>query len=203
MRMDLYTQGLMSARQALLDDLAKQTAAVHKQVEKLNALLAEHGAIVAPPSPAAPKSPRGAPGNGKRRGRPPGKKAAAAAPVVIDAPVEADASAATPAVRRGRKPGRKPGAKKAAAKKGAAKPGRGSGKFNVTAAVRDLVAGFGGKSFTVGDVREAFEKAHPGVLATLNRIALSLALQSMGRSGQVKTSRDPANPRQNIFTAVS
>jgi len=74
--------------------------------------------------------------------------------------------------------------------------------FNTTAAVRALVAGMK-KPFTVADLREQFEKEHPGVLATLNRVALSLAMQSLGRKGEVTSKKDPKGGLGNIFTKTA
>lgn len=112
-------------------------------------------------------------------------------------------SIATPAKRRGRKPASEA---KAAAP---AKPGRPKGKrgkrassdFNATAAVRAIVAETKGP-FTVGELRDEFEKRHPGVLAKLNRVVLSLAMQSLGRRGEVSSKKDP-NGRGNLFTKTA
>ncbi len=173
--MKSFTDSLLSARAALIDEITKQTAKLRQRVSQIDALLAENE---------------------------------------VDVSTLADAgSAEAPQKRRGRKPGRKPGkrgpkpksvdAPEKAAK--AEKNGRGRKKrasgFNATGAVRAIVADMK-KPFTVGDLREEFEKRHPGVLATLNRIVLSLALQSLGRKGEVSGKKDP-NGKGNIFTKTA
>lgn len=106
----------------------------------------------------------------------------------------------------GKKRGRKPGSGKAAAEakepkiKKARKTREKSG-INVTAAVRGVVAEI--KSpFNVGTLRDEFEKRHPGVLASLNRVALSLAMQSLGRKGEVTSKKDP-NGKGNLFSKTA
>lgn len=106
----------------------------------------------------------------------------------------------------GKKRGRKPGSVNKAATVKEPKPkkgrkGRGKPGFNVTAEVRRAVAGI--KSpFNIATLRDEFEKLHPGVLATLNRVALSLAMQSLGRKGEVTTKKDP-NGKGNLFSKTS
>jgi hypothetical protein len=100
----------------------------------------------------------------------------------------------------GKAPGKKRGPKPAAAKKKTRKT-RGKSGFNLTAAVRATVAGI--KSpFNIATLRGEFEKLHPGVLPTLNRVALSLAMQSLGRKGEVTTKKDP-NGKGNLFSKTS
>ncbi len=110
-------------------------------------------------------------------------------------------SIGAPAKRRGRKPSTEP--------KVPGKPGRPKGKrgkraqtdFNATAAVRAIVADTKGP-FTVKELRDEFEKRHPGVLAKLNRVVLSLAMQSLGRRGEVTSKKDP-NGKGNLFTKTA
>lgn len=116
---------------------------------------------------------------------------------------------AAPAKAAGKKRGRKPGSgkQKVAAESKAPKADKKTRKarnksgFNVTAAVRGVVAEI--KSpFNVGTLRDEFEKRHPGVLATLNRVALSLAMQSLGRKGEVTSKKDP-NGKGNLFSKTA
>lgn len=109
----------------------------------------------------------------------------------------------------GKKRGRKPGSgKKAAASESAPKEGkkktrkaRNKSGINVTAAVRGVVAEI--KSpFNISTLREEFEKRHPGTLATLNRVALSLAMQSLGRKGEVTSKKDPEG-KGNLFSKTA
>ncbi len=171
--MKSFIDNLLSARAALIEEIAKQTAKLHQRVSQIDALLAENDVDVSslPQSGEAPAK--------KRRGRRPGSSSKAAA--------ASEAASSKPA-------GKKAKAKKAGRKK------RGEG-FNATAAVRAIVADFD-KPFTVADLREEFEKRHPGVLATLNRIVLSLALQSLSRKGEVSGKKDP-NGKGNIFTKTA
>ena len=106
-------------------------------------------------------------------------------------------SISAPAKRRGRKPGVEPKVGRPTGKRGK----RSHMDFNATAAVRAIVADTKGP-FTVGDLREEFEKRHPGVLARLNRVVLSLAMQSLGRRGEVTSKKDP-NGKGNLFTKTS
>lgn len=78
---------------------------------------------------------------------------------------------------------------------------RNSSGFNITGAVREVVAGMN-SSFNIATLRTEFEKRHPGVLVTLNRIALSLAMQSLGRKGEVKTKKDP-HGKGNLFSKTN
>jgi hypothetical protein len=106
----------------------------------------------------------------------------------------------------GKKRGRKPGSGKAAAeakdpKIKKARKAREKSGINVTAAVRGVVAEI--KSpFNVSTLRDEFEKRHPGVLASLNRVALSLAMQSLGRKGEVTSKKDP-NGKGNLFSKTA
>ena len=113
---------------------------------------------------------------------------------------------ANPGKAAGKKRGRKPGAAKAdgavttpKAKKG--RKVRGKPGFNVTGAVRGVVAEIK-TPFNIATLRDEFEKRHPGVLVTLNRVTLSLAMQSLGRKGEVTTKKDP-NGKGNLFAKTS
>ncbi len=108
----------------------------------------------------------------------------------------------------GKKRGRKPGSGKKVVAERAPKEGkkkarktRGKSGINVTAAVRSVVADI--KSpFNISTLREEFEKRHPGTLATLNRVALSLAMQSLGRKGEVTSKKDPEG-KGNLFSKTA
>lgn len=111
-------------------------------------------------------------------------------------------SVANPGKAAGKKRGRKPGAAKAKDETNAPKAKRGRkvrGKpgFSVTGAVREVVAGMK-TPFNIATLRDEFEKRHPGVLATLNRVTLSLAMQSLGRKDEVTTRKDPKG-KGNLF----
>ena len=179
--MKSFTSSLLSARAALVEDLNKVSASLRQKISQIDALLADHdvdvAALGAVEGTAAPK---------KRRGRKPGSKNA-----------KTLAAAAGEAPVKEKKAGK---AKKAPKAKKAGRRKRGDG-FNATGAVRAIVAEMK-KPFTVGELREEFEKRHPGVLATLNRIVLSLALQSMGRKGEVTGKKDP-NGKGNLFTKTA
>lgn len=114
--------------------------------------------------------------------------------------------ASNPGKPAGKRRGRKPGSGKAAAepkepKVKKARKAREKSGINVTAAVRGVVAEI--KSpFNVGTLRDEFEKRHPGVLASLNRVALSLAMQSLGRKGEVTSKKDP-NGKGNLFSKTA
>ena len=115
-------------------------------------------------------------------------------------------SVANPGKAAGKKRGRKPGAVKATGEVKAPKAKRGRkvrGKpgFNVTGAVREVVAGIK-TPFNIATLRDEFEQRHPGVLATLNRVTLSLAMQSLGRKCEVTTKKDP-NGKGNLFAKTS
>lgn len=177
--MKSFTSSLLTARAALVDDLNKLTAKLRHKISQIDALLADNEVDVSTlPAPAGAEAPK------KRRGRKPGSK---------NAKTLAAAAATAEAPAKEKKAG-KVKTKKAGRKK------RGSG-FNATGAVRAIVAEMK-KPFTVGELREEFEKRHPGVLATLNRIVLSLALQSMGRKGEVTGKKDP-NGKGNLFTKTA
>jgi hypothetical protein len=171
--MKSFVKSLLSARADLVAEFAKQSALLEKRLGHLDALLQENDVDTSKLGGLKAAAP------GKKRGRKPGsgKKAAA---------VKEVASA-----------GAKEG-KKAAKKAG---KGRGKSGFNATAAVRAVVADMSAP-FTVGDLRAEFEKRHPGVLATLNRVALSLAMQSLGRKGEVTSKKDP-NGKGNLFSKTS
>ncbi len=182
--MKSFTNSLVTARALLLEEFAKQSAQLRQQISQLDALLAENGVDVS----SLPSHELALAGK-KRRGRRPGSrnKATNTTTTTTNTTTKDNESADTVV------------AKKKAAKKG----GRGKRKdgFNATGAVRAVVADMK-KPFTVGDLRNEFEKRHPGVLANLNRIVLSLALQSMSRKGEVTGKKDP-NGKGNIFTKTS
>lgn len=168
--MNPFIKSLLNAREALLADFAQQTAQAQKQLSQLDALLSQYEVTPASlPSLSIEEAPPA-----KKRGRPAGStnKTATAAKGKV-----------TPAKKKG-KPGRKPKAE-------------GEKSFNITQAVRDIVQDIK-QPFSVGDVRAEFDKRHPGVLATINRVALSLALQSMGRRGEITAKKNPAS-KGNLF----
>jgi hypothetical protein len=170
--MNSFVKSLLSARETLLAELAVQVAQVEQQVRQLDSLLSGYG--VAPASlPTL--------GNGsapKRRGRPVGS-------TKKTADTETAPAADKPA-------------KKAKPAKAAKKTKEGKKRsFNTTKAVRDIVADMK-KAFSVSDVRAEFENRHPGVLATINRVALSLALQSLGRRGEITAKKNP-DGKGNLF----
>jgi hypothetical protein len=167
--MNSFVKSLLSARETLLAELATQVAQVEQQVRQLDSLLSGYGvASAALPTLGSGSAP-------KRRGRPVGStKKAAATEIAPEAG--------------------KPAAKTKKAKK--AKEGK-KRTFNTTKAVRDIVADMK-KAFSVSDVRAEFEKRHPGVLETINRVALSLALQSLGRRGEITAKKNP-DGKGNLF----
>lgn len=168
--MKSYTDSLLSARAALIAEIDKLTAPLRQRVSQIDALLAGNDVDISSLPASGGDAPK------KRRGRRPGSAKKAA-------------TAETAPAKGGRKKGDK------AKRNGRQKRADG---FNATGAVRAIVADMD-KPFTVADLREEFEKRHPGVLATLNRIVLSLALQSMGRRGEVTSKKDPKG-KGNIFT---
>ncbi|MCB1227710.1 MAG: hypothetical protein KDK99_17970 [Verrucomicrobiales bacterium] len=188
-----FADTLLNARQSLISDFATQAASARQQLAQLDALLSANGVDVASlPSlgQAADGAVTAAP---KRRGRRPGsgRKGKVGRPRKVQ--VEAE-SAAAPA-----KATKKRAAKKAA-RKAAKKAGRKKSKsgVNVTAAVREVITDIA-EPFTVKDLRNAFEKKYPGVLASRNRIALSLAMQSLSRQGEVTAKKAPTG-KGNLFS---
>jgi hypothetical protein len=173
--MSSFVKSLLSARSELMAEFNQAVVQLEKRLGHLDALLSENGVDMATlPSTSNPgKAP------GKKRGRKPGSGKAAAAAAVTKDPAEAKAPKAG---KKTRKPRNKSG-------------------INVTAAVRGVVAEI--KSpFNISTLRDEFEKRHPGVLATLNRVALSLAMQSLGRKGEVSSKKDP-NGKGNLFAKTS
>jgi hypothetical protein len=71
--------------------------------------------------------------------------------------------------------------------------------FNVTQAVRDIIAEHPSDTFTVADIREAFQVKHKGMLERIHRVALSLALQSLTRLGEISSKKNPESKRSNLF----
>jgi hypothetical protein len=172
--MNSFVKSLLSARETLLAELATQVAQVEQQVRQLDSLLSGYGvASAALPTLGSGSAP-------KRRGRPVGSTKKAAATVAAATEIAPEAG--------------KPAAKTKKAKK--AKEGK-KRTFNTTKAVRDIVADMK-KAFSVSDVRAEFEKRHPGVLETINRVALSLALQSLGRRGEITAKKNP-DGKGNLF----
>jgi hypothetical protein len=169
--MNPFVKSLLSAREALIAELSQQLAQAQQQVGQLDALLSQYGVATAtlPGLGSAVAAPV------KRRGRPAGSTKKAKA-VVESAPESAVAPEAAP-----RKKGKRGGKR----------------SFNTTRAVRDIVQDMK-KPFSVGDVREEFEKRHPGMLASINRVALSLALQSLGRRGEITAKKNP-DGKGNLF----
>ena len=170
-----FASTLLSARDSLLAEFAAEARSTREQLIHLDALLEQAGLDIAS-LPSLGDAAEGVLSAAKRKPGRPAKAAGAR-----------------------KKPGPKPGRKKTTAKKKMGKRGgRKKTDFNATAAVRDIVADMK-KPFTIQDLRAEFEKRHPGVLETLNRIVLSLAMQSLTRRGEVTAKKDP-NSKGNIFT---
>ena len=116
-------------------------------------------------------------------------------------PTLGDAAEGVMPKRRGRPAGTKTAkvakAAKSPRKAGKKKQSRRNDGFNATAAVREIVAGMD-KPFTVAQLREEFEKRHPGKLAGMNRIAMSLAMQSLVRKKEASAKKDPSS-KGNLF----
>jgi len=167
--MNPFVKSLLTARETLLSDFARQSAQVEKQLGQLDALIAQYD-VVPPATPtlksAAPISPATPAAPVKRRGRPVGSTNKTSA-----------APASAKAVKKSKSSEKK--------------------SFNTTKAVRDIVNDMK-KAFSVADVRAEFDKRHPGVLETINRVALSLALQSLGRRGEITAKKNP-DGKGNIF----
>lgn len=179
--MNPFIKSLLTAREALLSDFAQQVAQAQQQLSQLDALLSQYDV---PASSLPVLSIVDAP-PAKKRGRPAGStnKTEKAEKADKSEAAPKEKTKASGAKKKG-KPGRKP---KVAGEK----------SFNTTQAVRDIVHDIK-QPFSVGDVREEFAKRHPGMLESINRVALSLALQSMGRRGEITAKKNP-NSKGNLF----
>ncbi len=171
--MNPFVKSLLSAREALIAELTQQLAQAQQQVGQLDALLAQYGVATATlpglgSAVAAPVTRRGRPAGSTKK-----KKAMTESAVAL----ESSAVPETTPRKKGKRGGKR--------------------SFNTTRAVRDIVQDMK-KPFSVGDVREEFEKRNPGVLASINRVALSLALQSLGRRGEITAKKNP-DGKGNLF----